>query len=99
MNAMRYHEPLQLLEVIIEFYFTCPIQNQGTKIFQFCTWPAGRVTYNFYSFCKQMHFPVKSVCNKEHEGVICHMTPSHNSSQSTRPTGEELLILSILRLV
>ena len=94
MNLMRYHEPLKLLQVIIEFYFTCPIQNQGTKIFQYCIWPAGRVTNNFYSFCKQMHFSFKSVCNKEREGVICNMTPSRNSSQSTRPTGKELLILS-----
>ena len=34
MNAMRYHEPLKLLEVIIEFYFTCPKPNQGTNTFQ-----------------------------------------------------------------
>ena len=38
----------------------------GTKIFQYCTCPAGRVTYNFHSSCKHMHLSFKSVCNKEH---------------------------------
>ena len=37
-----------------------------------------------------MHLSFKSVCNKEHKGVICNMTPSSNSSQSTRPTGRVL---------
>ena len=27
----------------------------GTKIFQYYTCPAGRVTYNFHSFCKHMY--------------------------------------------
>ena len=73
---------------------------QGTKIFQYCTCPAGRVTYNFHSSCKHnvMHLSFKSVCNKEHKGVKCNMTSSSYSSQSTHPTGrvlwEELLILS-----
>ena len=48
--------------------------------------------------CKHMHLSFKSVCNKEHKGVICNMTSSRNSSQSTHPAGpvlwEELLILS-----
>ena len=48
---------------------TKTIMNQGTKIFQYCTCPAGRVTYNFNSSCKRMHLSFKSVCNKEHEGV------------------------------
>ena len=43
---------------------------QGTKIFQYCTCPAGRVTYNFHSSCKHTHLSFKSVCNKEHKGVI-----------------------------
>ena len=63
---------------------------QGTKFFQYCTCPAGRVTYNFHSYCKQMHLSFKTVCNKEHKGVICNMTSSSNSSQSTRPTGRVL---------
>ena len=71
---------------------------QGTKIFQYCTCPAGRVTYNFHSSCKHVHLSFKSVCNKEHKGVICNMTSSSNSSKSTRPVGqvllEELLVLS-----
>ena len=76
---------------------------QRTKIFQYCTCPAGRATYNFHSPCKHnvMHLPFKSVCNKEveHMGVICnYMTSLSYSSQSTRPTGrvlwEELLVLS-----
>ena len=72
--------------------------HQGKKIFQYCTCPAGRVTYNFHSSCKHMHLSFKSVRNKQHNGVICNMTPSSNSSRSTCPTGwvlwEELLILS-----
>ena len=28
---------------------------QGTKIFKYCTCPAGRVIYNFHSSCKHMH--------------------------------------------
>ena len=60
---------------------------QGTKIFQYCTCPAGRVTYNFHSSCKHMLMSFKSVCNKEHKGVICNMTSLNNSSQSTCPVG------------
>ena len=66
---------------------TIPQGNQGTKIFKYCTCPAGRVTYNFHSFRKQLHLSFKSICNKEHKGVICNMTTSSNSFQSTRPTG------------
>ena len=43
---------------------------QRTKIFQYCTCPAGRMTYNFHSTCKLRHLSFKSVCNKEHKGVI-----------------------------
>ena len=39
-------------------------KDQGTKIFQYCTCPAGRVTYNFHLSCKHMHLSFKSVCNK-----------------------------------
>ena len=71
---------------------------QRTKIFRYCTGPAGRVTYNFHSSCKHIYMSFKSVCNKEHKGVICNMTSASNSSQSTRPVGrvlwEELLVLS-----
>ena len=75
---------------------------QGTKIFQYCTCPVGRVTSSFHSSCKHMHLSFKSVCNKEYKGVICNMTSLSNSSQSTCHedwcTGgvllEELLILS-----
>ena len=31
-----------------------------------------------------MHLSFKSVCNKEHKGVICNMTSSSNSFQSTQ---------------
>ena len=55
---------------------------QGTKIFKYCTCPAGRVTYNFHSSCKHMHLSFKSVCNKENKGLICYMTSSSNSFQS-----------------
>ena len=68
---------------------------QGSKIFQYCTCPAGRVTYNFTHHANTCTCPY---CNKEHKGVICNMTPWSNSSQSTRPAGrmlwEEILILS-----
>ena len=60
---------------------------QGTKIFQYCTCPAGQVTYNIHSSCKHMHLSLKSICNKEHKRVIFNMTSSSNSSQSTQPTG------------
>ena len=58
-------------------------------MFQYCTCPAGRVTNNFHSSCNHMHLSFKSVCNKEHKGVICNSTSSF-SSQSTRPTGRVL---------
>ena len=78
------------------------LHDQGTKIFQYCTCPAGHVTYNFHLSCKHMHLSFKSVCNKEHKGVICNRTSSSNSSRSTRPTGrvlsEELLLLSRFHL-
>ena len=60
---------------------------QGTKIFQYCTCPAERVTYNFHSSCKHMPMSFKSVCNKEHKGVICNMTSLSNCSQSAHPVG------------
>ena len=47
---------------------------QGTKIFQYCTCPAGCVTYNFHSSCKHIHLSFKSLSNREHKGVICNMT-------------------------
>ena len=34
----------------------------GDWIFQYCTCPAGRVTFNFHSSCKHMHLSFKSVC-------------------------------------
>ena len=66
------------------------VDIQGTKIFKYCTCPAGQVTYNFHSSWKHMHLSFISICNKEHKGVICNMTSSSNSSQSTRPTGRVL---------
>ena len=73
-------------------------KKQGTKIFKYCTCPAGQVTYNFHSYCKHMHLSFKRVCNKEHKGVICNMTSSSSSFQNTHPVErvlwEELLVLS-----
>ena len=63
---------------------------RGQKYLKKCTCPAGRLTYNFHSSCKHMHMSFKSVCNKEQKGVICNMTSSSNSSQSTRPVGQVL---------
>ena len=72
--------------------------SQGTKIFQYCTCPAGRVTYKFHLQTDACVL----VCNKEHKGVLCNMTYLSNSSRSTRPTGrvlwEELLIISRFHL-
>ena len=67
-----------------------PQSQQGTKIFQYCTCPAGQVANSFHLSCKHKHLSFKSVCNKEHKRVICYMTSSSNSSQSTRPTGRVL---------
>ena len=79
-----------------------PTCIQGTKIFQYCTCPAGRVTYNFHSSSKHMHLRFKMVCNKEHKGLICNMTSSSNSSQSTCPVErvlwEVLLVFSRFHL-
>ena len=63
---------------------------QGTKMFKYCTCPAGLVTYNFHSSCIHMHLSFKGVCNKEHKRVICNTTSSSNSFQSTRPVGRVL---------
>ena len=43
--------------------------GQGTKIFKYCTCPAGWVTTNFHSSCKHMQLSFKSVCNKEHKST------------------------------
>ena len=44
--------------------------SQGTKIFLYCPWPVGCVTYNFHSSCKHMLLSFKSVCNKNIRYVI-----------------------------
>ena len=83
---------------LIRVFTVCLNIMQGTKIFQYSTCPGGQVTYNLYSSCKHMHLSFKSLCNKEHKGVICNLTSSNKSLQSTHPVGrvlwEELLILS-----
>ena len=48
----------------------CKKPVRATKIFQYYTCPAGRVRGNFHSSCKHMHLSFKSICNKEHKGVI-----------------------------
>ena len=48
---------------------------------------SGQVTYNFHLSCKHMHLSFKSVCNKEHKGVICNKISWSTSLQSTHPTG------------
>ena len=61
-------------KVFQKHYQECEtVMSQGTKIYQNCTCPSGRVTYNFHSSCKHMHLSFKSVYNKEHKGVICNM--------------------------
>ena len=32
---------------------------QGTKLFQYCTCPAGQMTYNFHLSCKHMNLSLK----------------------------------------
>ena len=55
-----------VLVLFVWFDSLHPTNNlQGTKIFQYCTCPAGQVTYNFHSPCKHMHSSLKIVCNKE----------------------------------
>ena len=73
--------------------FGLTVTSQGTKIFQYCTCPAGRVTYIFHTSCKPRHLSFKSVCSKEYMGV---MTSSSNSSQSTRPIGRVLWVESLV---
>ena len=56
---------LTILRKLICTYTFLLCNLQGTKIFQYGTCPAERVTYNFHSSCKHMY----SLCNKEHKGV------------------------------
>ena len=90
------------LEEQSDLHLHCLLQLQETKIFQYCTCPAGGVTYNFHSYCKHMHLSFKSVCNKELKGVISNRTSSSNSSLSSHPTGrvrwEELVVRSRFHL-
>ena len=92
-KALSLHQSLFLtfspgLEVIIlEFILKLKIKHNDWLLalhFEFET------VFKFYN--------LTSVCDKEHKGVICNMTSTCNSSQSTRPTGrvlwEELLVLS-----
>ena len=39
------------------------------------------MTYNFHWSCKHMHLSFKSVCNKEHKGVICNITSLSKGAQ------------------
>ena len=39
--------------------------------------------YNFHSSCKHMHLSFKSVCNKEHKGVICILTSLSNYERTS----------------
>ena len=66
------------------------------KIFQYCTCPARGVTYNFHSSCKHIHFSFKSVCNKEHKGIICIIIPHVNSPYKTS-IDERLIFYNITR--
>ena len=63
--------------------------GRGQKYFNISC-PTARVTYNFHSSCKHIHLSFKSLCNKEYKGVICNMTSSRYSFQSTCPTGRVL---------
>ena len=83
--ATMLFDVLELLNDIGRVSPKRPLQRK--KIFQYCTHLAGQVTYNFHLSCKHKHLSFKSVCNKEHKGVICNMTSSSYSSQNTHPTG------------
>ena len=56
------------------------ISHSREQKIQYCTCPAGQLTYNFHSSCKHMHLSFKRMYGR-------NMTSSSNSSQSTRPTG------------
>ena len=47
------------------------VQLQEAKLFQYCTCPVGRVTYNFHWSCNHMYLSFKSVCNKEKKEHTC----------------------------
>ena len=74
----------KLFNVLIKLF----VYLQGTKKSQYCTRPAGRVTYNFHSSCKHMHSSLKIVCNKENGGgaviyitakiIFTHCSQFHN---------------------
>ena len=91
---LPHYSKLNIL--MLNFIIPNQVGGHGSKIFQYFTCPAA--TYNFHSSCKHMHLSFKIVCNKEHKGVMCNMTPLSNSAQTTRPSGrllrEELLVLS-----
>ena len=69
-NRYRLVNNVCLLHDNVASAYTSEIIKQGTRILQYCTCPAGRVTYNFHLSWKHMHVSFKSVCNKEHKGVI-----------------------------
>ena len=80
-----------------------PTPTRGQKYFNVVLVLSCRTSDLQFSLVLQTHdMSYKSVHNKEPKGVVCYMTSSSNSSQSTRPTGrvlwEELLVLSRLRL-
>ena len=58
----------------------------GDKNISILHWSC-RTSDNFHLSCKHIYMSFKSVCNKEYKGVICYMTSSSNSSQSTHALG------------
>ena len=48
--------------------------SPGDKNISRCTCPAGRVINNFHLSCKHMYLSFKSLCNKEHMGVIYNLS-------------------------
>ena len=54
---------IHLLATIFDKMTQCNIDTQGTKIFQYCTCPAGRVTYNFDSSFKHVHLSFNAIEN------------------------------------
>ena len=61
---------------------------QVTKILYLSCRTCDLVTYNFHSSCKHMHLSFKSVCNKEHQKVICNTTSSIYSSKQDECFGK-----------
>ena len=78
-------QPSKMIELLWAWEYRWYIRRQNLSILHLSC----RTSDLQFSLVLQTHALVLSftiVCNKVHKGVICNMTSSSNSSQSTRPT-------------